>query len=190
MTDDRSREILTAEMWIRDHDQYGLEDNARMLARQLLDEGLFEEYKSWNPDKIHSFHEIWDENQEVLEAVEIANLYPVYGGQHFRITKIDYPSFKIQYRKAFGRFPFKIGSEDYLKVMYEYCVKFGFYNPHTYLPFVAHVLKDSVGEEKVIKLLNRIVKETAISAYDFILLANADDVLDDTPISWAVNILK
>lgn len=107
---------------------------------------------------------------------------------------------------SFEHFIPDLGSEHFRKRLFEYFAKYGsrqewtvtnyhedyHWDPGEYDQYMmqsALILKNAYSEEKVLKVLDKIINEVSISAIDFIRLVRSENDCSQYPLSWALNMV-
>lgn len=186
-----NEKIVEASRWINENDPYGLDEHSVEFAECLLSDGIFEKFKTMDEDQRYVFSRLWDEGVRVRDAHTITAL--IEGSAPIPLSLPKGTAFGIfdqVYRRAFEGYKRDMGSEAFKKSIHEYCTRFTLSGEDPYIPFVAFVLKDELGEARVMKVLDDISESSSISANEFYAVLKSDLDLDNTPLSWAVNFVR
>lgn len=175
------------------------------LAEALLKEGRLEQYYNFDADRrlvvIHTFFS--DTPIEILFLLD--DIKPgVEFTRFIEDRSIDFEEFESSLRYQFGSSFQSFGTDEFLESLHNYFEVFGGEqypdlngravtvddNSDEYMMLAAFSLCEIYGQEKVMTLFDRMVRENSpISSLEFINLITSTTDYSNYPINWARNLI-
>lgn len=187
---ERCEEIQRMTNLIEENDVYSLNEYASELAQDLFHADLFDFYMSLDPDGMYWFCKLWDDEYslEDIEAIFALPFGPPTDHDHF-FSALNWRVFETTWAGHFRRYEKPMGSERLRKSAFRF-LKFheDSNNRLYYSMFVIFALKDIVGEDRVIEIMDRGEEFKEMREGDIIRLAKAEQELVGVPLSWAITL--
>lgn len=170
------------------------------FAIDLLMSGRIADFRSLGDD-FRTVWKLWEKGVDLDAGFALIALDPNLEPQRFEVPRNrDFQNFQHAY-DSFTAFFRNAGSEEFLRSIYNYFVKYGGIRDKrnivleesqcdTYLTYAAVILMRQHGEEKVIEVLDRINREGALPVLDFIRLVKTDQDFSKVTLSWAAEVVR
>lgn len=166
------------------------------FALSLHETGHLDDFKALGED-FWSVWKLWNKHVDLDTGFALIGIEPNLEPGPFGVTRYLDFSYFDEFYMGFASIFRNNGSDSFKKAIHRYFVRYGSINDDDknpqydpYLTYAAVILMRKHGEETVIDMLDRITRETPLSAIDFIRLVQSDQDFSNIPLVWALEIVS